>query len=99
MKLLVLAVKNQRVLINLIKSDFKNRYLGNHLGIIWAFVQPLVMVVVYWFVFTYGLRVGAVDSSVPFFVWLLAGLVPWFFLNDAIISASRAIIDQAFLVK
>ena len=40
------------MLLNLIKSDFKNRYLGNHLGIVWAFIQPLVMVAVYWFVFT-----------------------------------------------
>ena len=99
MNFLVNLYHKRSLLLNLIKSDFKNRYLGNHLGIIWAFVQPLVMVTVYWFVFTYGLRTGVVDNSVPFIVWLLAGLVPWFFLNDAIISASRAIIDQAFLVK
>jgi ABC-type polysaccharide/polyol phosphate export permease len=99
MNFLLNLFHKRKLLLNLIKSDFKNRYLGNHLGIVWAFVQPLVMVTVYWFVFTYGLRVGAVDTSVPFIVWLLAGLVPWFLLNDSITSASRAIIDQAFLVK
>lgn len=90
--------KNRKMLYNLILSDFKNRYLGNHLGIVWAFIQPLVMVAVYWFVFTYGLRAGKVDN-VPFLIWLLAGLVPWFLLSDALLSSSRAIIDQSFLVK
>lgn len=98
MKLANLVIKNHRMLLSLIKSDFRNRYLGNHLGIVWAFIQPLVMVLVYWFVFTKGLRAGSV-SNVPFLLWLLAGIVPWFLLNDAIISASNAVTSQSFLVK
>jgi ABC-type polysaccharide/polyol phosphate export permease len=98
MKLAILAIKNRRMLFNLIRSDFKNRYLGNHLGIVWAFIQPLVMVAVYWFVFTKGFRAAAV-SNAPFLLWLLAGMVPWFLLSDAIISASSAVTSQAFLVK
>lgn len=98
MKLTVLAIKNRRILLNLIKSDFKNRYLGSHLGILWAFIQPVVMVTIYWFVFTKGLRVGAM-STAPFLLWLLAGMVPWFLLSDAILSASSAIVSQSFLVK
>lgn len=98
MKLALLAMKNRKMLFNLIKSDFKNRYLGNHLGIVWAFIQPLVMVAVYWFVFTKGFRNGAV-SNAPFLLWLLAGMVPWFLLNDAIINSSNAVTSQAFMVK
>lgn len=98
MKIFVLAYKNQRLLLNLIRNDFKNRYLGNHLGIIWAFIQPLVMVMVYWFVFVHGFRVTPV-ANVPFLLWLLAGMVPWFLINDAIVSASNAITSQSFLVK
>ena len=98
MKLALLALRNRNMLFNLIKSDFKNRYLGNHLGIVWAFIQPLVMVAVYWFVFTKGFRVAAI-ANVPFLMWLLAGMVPWFLLNDAIMSASNAVTSQAFLVK
>ncbi|MCC2625494.1 MAG: teichoic acid transporter permease [Burkholderiales bacterium] len=98
MNFFISILNNRKVLLNLIRSDFKNRYLGNHLGIVWAFIQPLVMIAVYWFVFTYGLRTGKVDDA-PFLIWLMAGLVPWFLLNDAILSASRAILDQSFLVK
>lgn len=98
MKLAILAIKNRRMLLNLIKSDFKNRYLGNHLGIVWAFIQPLIMVTVYWVVFTKGLRAGAV-ANVPFLLWLLAGLVPWFLINDSIMGASSSVTSQAFMVK
>jgi lipopolysaccharide transport system permease protein/teichoic acid transport system permease protein len=92
-------IYKQRVMLwNLIKSDFKNRYLGNHFGIVWAFIQPLIMVAIYWFVFTHGFKSTPVDN-VPFLAWLLAGMVPWFLLNDAIMSSSRAIVDQSFLVK
>ncbi len=86
------------MLWNLIRNDFKNRYLGNHLGIVWAFVQPLVMVGIYWFVFVHGFRSTPIDN-VPFLLWLLAGMVPWFLFNDAILSSSNSIIDQSFLVK
>jgi ABC-type polysaccharide/polyol phosphate export permease len=98
MKLLVLAYQNWALLKNLIKNDFRNRYLGNHLGIVWAFVHPLVMISVYWFVFIHGFKTAPVQN-VPFVLWLLAGIVPWFLFNDAINSASNAIVSQSFLIK
>lgn len=98
MNFFINILRNRKVLLNLIKSDFKNRYLGNHLGIIWAFIQPLVMVLVYWFVFTFGFRSTPVEH-VPFLLWLLAGMVPWFLISDAILSSASAIVSQSFLVK
>ncbi len=65
---------HKAMLWNLIHNDFKNRYLGNHLGIVWAFVQPLVMVAIYWFVFVHGFRNTPVNN-VPFLLWLLSGFV------------------------
>lgn len=98
MSLIKTIINNRSILLNLILADFKNRYLGSHLGFIWAIIQPLVMVLVYWFVFTKGLRVGSVSDS-PFLLWLLSGLLPWFILNDAILTASNAVVSQSFLVK
>ena len=51
-------VQNRTLIGNLAKNDFKTRFAGSYLGVIWAFVQPIVTVVVYWFVFTVGLRQG-----------------------------------------
>ena len=63
--------------------DIKQKFAGSYLGVIWAFVQPIVTVFVYWFVFTKALPTGASSMrngiNVPYVVWLLGGLVPWFF--------------------
>ena len=41
-------VQNRTLIGNLAKNDFKTRFAGSYLGVIWAFVQPIVTVVVYW---------------------------------------------------
>ncbi len=98
MKLAAVVIKNASILLDLIRADFKNRYLSHYLGVMWAFIQPLIMVAVYWFVFTKGFGVAKV-SGTSFLLWLFAGMVPWFLLSDAIINGSYSISSQAYLVK
>ena len=50
---------NRKLIFKLAKNDFKTRYAGSYLGIVWAFVQPIITIIVYWFVFEYGLSAGA----------------------------------------
>lgn len=90
--------KSKKQLLQLAKNDFKTKYAGSYLGIVWAFVQPIVTVLVYWFVFEKGLKSGAV-LDVPFVLWLIAGLVPWFFFSDALNGGTNALIDYQYLVK
>ena len=91
-------VQNRTLIGNLAKNDFKTRFAGSYLGVIWAFVQPIVTVVVYWFVFTVGLRQGR-PSGHPFVLWLMAGLVPWFFFSEALNGGTNALIEYNYLVK
>ena len=49
-------MQNRHLIWNLSKNDFKTKYAGSYLGIIWAFVQPVVTILVYWFVFQVGFR-------------------------------------------
>ena len=89
---------NRALIIDLAKNDFKTRYAGSSLGIVWAFVQPVVTILVYWFVFQVGFRSGTL-KEVPFVLWLAVGLVPWFFFNEALNSATSSLIDYGYLVK
>ena len=84
--------------MNLAKNDFKTKYAGSYLGIIWAFIQPIVTVLVYWFVFEVGFRSGAV-MEVPWVLWLIAGIVPWFFFSDALNGGTTSLIEYSYLVK
>lgn len=90
--------RQRRMLIELSKNDFKQQYLGSAIGIIWAFVQPLVMILIYLFAFTFGFRVGTVDN-VPFVCWLVAGIIPYFFFLDAWNKGTNCILEYSYLVK
>lgn len=90
--------QSKKLIFQLSKNDFKTKFAGSYLGIFWAFVQPIVTVVLYWFVFEKGLRAGSM-VNVPFVLWLIAGLVPWFFFQDSLIGGTNALIEYQYLVK
>lgn len=90
--------RNRRLVVSLSKNDFKTRFAGSYLGTIWAFVQPIVTVLVYWFVFEKGLRAGRV-SEYPFVLWLMAGLIPWFYFSEALSGGANALTEYNYLVK
>ena len=83
----------------LAKNDFKTRYAGSYLGIVWAFIQPVITILVYWFVFSVGFRSGTGDLGVPFVLYLVAGIVPWFFFQDALIGGTNSLLEYNYLVK
>ncbi len=91
-------IQNRRLLWSLTKNDFKKRYLGNVLGIAWAFIQPTVTILIFWFVFQVGFKSKPVGDF-PFILWLIAGMVPWFYFSEAVSSGTQAVIANAFLVK
>lgn len=84
------------MLFDLAKTDFKNRFAGSYLGIVWAFIQPLVTIIVYSIVFGFGV---SSNSEVPFFLRLVAGICPWFFFNEAINSSSNSLVEYSYIVK
>ena len=90
--------KNRKLIIDLSVNDFKTKYAGSYLGIVWAFIQPIVTILVYWFVFTVGLKAGRV-AEYPFVLYLVTGIVPWFFFQDALNGGTNALIEYNYLVK
>ena len=90
--------KNRKLVFSLAKNDFKTKYAGSYFGTVWAFVQPIVTICVYWFVFGLALRNGS-DKGVPFVLWLIAGLVPWFFIQEGLTGGTNALLEYNYLVK
>lgn len=95
--------ENRTLVMNLAKNDYKKKFAGSYLGIIWAFIQPIVTVLVYWFVFEVGLNSKASDvrtgAEIPFVIWLMAGLIPWFYFQEAWSGGTTVLIEYAYLVK
>lgn len=94
---------SRKLIWKLAKNDFKNRFAGSYLGKVWAFVQPVITVALYWFVFDYvmGARAEALAGTIqiPYVIWLTAGLVPWFFFSEAITGGTMALLEYSYLVK
>lgn len=91
-------VWNRRLLFSLAINDIKVRYLGSYLGILWAFINPVVTICIMWLVFSVGFRTVPVENF-PFILWLVAGMIPWFFIADAISNSANSVVDNSFLVK
>ncbi len=68
-----LAYRKQ--LVKLAKSDIKKTYSGAVLGWAWAVIRPAILIFVFWFAFTVGLRKGSDVDGYPFFLWLIAGMI------------------------
>lgn len=89
---------SKRLIYKLAKNDFKTRFAGSFFGIFWAFVQPMVTILIYWFVFTVAFS-SAKQTDCPFALWLTAGMVPWFFFSEAWSGATNCLMEYSYLVK
>lgn len=88
----------KELIMTLAKADFKKRFIGSFFGILWMFVQPIVTVLIYYVVFQLGFRSQPV-AEVPYVLWLIPGIVPWFFFSDAWGGATNCLYEYQHLVK
>ena len=92
--------QSRHLIWKLAKNDFKKRYAGSYLGAVWAMVQPVVTVAMYYVVFDVIMGTGnAMVPDKPYVLFLTAGLVPWFYFSEALNSGTNALIEYNYLVK
>jgi len=85
-------------IFKLAKSDLVKTYRGSALGWAWAIVKPMVTLFVFWFAFTVGLRSGHDVDGYPYFLWLVAGFLPWFYMQELITGGAACIRGYKHLV-
>lgn len=95
--------QNRHLIWKLAKNDFKKRYAGSYLGMVWAMIQPVITVVMYWLVFDVIMngagRAMRGNEEIPFVLFLTAGLVPWFYFTEAWTNGTNALLEYNYLVK
>lgn len=97
---LIHEILNGRKLIwELAKADFKKRFAGSYFGVFWMFVQPVVTVLIYFMIFQLGFKSVPPVPGVPYVVWLVPGIVPWFFFNEAMNAGTSCLQEYHYLVK
>lgn len=85
----------RELLRTLIRRELRAKYKGSFLGILWTYLNPLVMVAVYTIVFSVLWR--APIEHYPFFV--VSGLVVWAFFQSAVLAGTGSLVQNAHLVK
>lgn len=78
--------------------ELKKTYASSTLGLVWAFIKPTLFVLVYWFGIQFGIRGGKSEEGEPFILWLIAGILPWFFISEALVQCGNAIRKNRHLV-
>lgn len=91
-------VSHRAMIFALALRDLQSRYAGTLGGALWAFLHPLAVVIIFYFVFAIGFRAQG-PSNTPFILWFVCGLVPWFFFAEALTTITNSITSNAHLVK
>lgn len=102
MKMLLQILKEhieyRKQILKMAKADLVKTYRGAALGWAWAIIKPIVTIFVYWFAFAIGLRANSTVKGYPYLLWLIAGVVPWFYMSEMITGGTDCIRRYSYLV-
>lgn len=92
-------VRYRGLIQSLVVRELKARYRGSVLGFFWSFINPLLLLLVYWFVFSVVLPgIRPVDIQ-PYALFMFCGLLPWTWFSSSILEASGVLIAGGNLIK
>jgi teichoic acid transport system permease protein len=89
---------NVHLIYRLSSYEIKSKYQAHYFGAAWQFLNPAFQILIYWFVFGIGIRKGHPVEGVPYLLWLLIGLIPWFFISPSIIQGSNSVFTKVSMV-
>ncbi len=92
-------VRYRQLLVSLIWRDIRVRYKQSVLGIAWAILVPLAMMLIFTFVFTRAIKVvGGMNLEMPYPLFAYIGLVPWAFFSTGLNGAVNSLVANRNLV-
>ena len=78
-----------------VKKDIRGKYKGSFLGVLWSFINPLLMTLVYAIVFPFILK----DTTPNYITFLIIGILPWTFFTTVISQGTFCIIANSGIIK
>ncbi len=94
-------VQNRHILLQMIKTEIKGRFAGSIGGLLWHFIHPVFMLLVYLFVFVYifKLRIGAYGGAWSSALYIMSGIFPWFIISEGLLRGTSSLIENAGLIQ
>lgn len=91
-------IAHRKQIFKLAKSDIRKTYKGAALGWTWAIIKPAVTIFVFYFAFSVGLRSSKPVEGYAYFLWLIAGMIPWFYMSEMLTQGAGSIRKYRYLV-
>src|ERR671911_1866753 len=83
---------------SLVARELKARYRGSVLGFFWSFINPLLLLAIYSFIFT-TIMPNRAEGLQPYALFLLCGILPWNWFSTSLTEASGSLIAGGNLIK
>ena len=84
----------RQMIFGLVKKDLRGRYKGSVLGFLWTFINPLLQLAVYTFVFQVVLKM----EIEKYYLFLFVALIPWLFFSTSVVGGATCVIAQKGMV-
>lgn len=84
--------------VKMARSDLVRTYRGSALGWSWALIKPVITIFIYWFAMSLGLRKGQPHGDYVYFLWLIFGMVPWFYISDMLHRGTECMRKYRYLI-
>ena len=93
-------VQRRNLIAQLVRRDFEQRFVGSVAGWVWTLIHPLVMLLIWVFVFQTVLHVSTPPWAAhkSFAVYLLCGYLPWLLFSESVQRSAGCLIDHATLL-
>lgn len=95
MKLFKELYQYRELLKTNVKKEIRGKYKGSFLGVLWSFVNPLLMVLVYAIVFPYIMKV----QEKNYLIFLIVAIIPWNFFTTVINQGATSILINSNIIK
>jgi ABC-type polysaccharide/polyol phosphate export permease len=83
-----------------VRRDFQQRFIGSAVGWVWGLINPLVLLVSWWFVFGRLMhsKLGPNPFTTNYPLYLFAGMLPWLLFSDTVQRSATSLLDQSNLI-
>src|SRR6266508_2279959 len=92
-------VRYRGLIQSLVARELKARYRGSVLGFFWSFVNPLLVLLIYSFVFTVVMPGIHPPELEPFALFMFCGILPWTWFSSSLLEASGVLIAGGNLIR
>ncbi|MEQ1946060.1 MAG: ABC transporter permease [Bryobacteraceae bacterium] len=93
-------VERRALLVQLVRRDFQQRYVGSVAGWLWGVVHPLVLLLSWVFVFQICLKVRLPETSITqnYTMYLFCGILPWLLFQETVLRSAPSMVEHANLI-